>query len=209
MNIAGDSTKSRVLYALRGAGGGTANDVAIALEISIPAARRHLMDLEADGLLESQVQRQTTRGRPQHVFRVSPTGESHFPKRYAQLCTDILEHIERLYGNGAVISVLDSRNQSLFEEWKPRVQGNLNTRIISLAEILNELGCQVTIETTENGWILQQNNCPNLDVARAIDAMCNSEAGLYEQLLETSVTRIARVLDGAADCRYFIKKDKI
>jgi predicted ArsR family transcriptional regulator len=206
MNLAGDSTKSRVLYALRGSGGGTANDVAQTLQISIPAARRHLMDLEADGLLESKVYRQAGRGRPQHVFRVSQAGEAHFPTRYAQLCTDILEHIERLYGSGAVLSVLNSRNQALLTQWQPRVQGSLEARVISLSEILNELGYQTSLEQHLSGWVLVQNNCPNLDVARDFEAMCSSEAALYQELLETKVQRQTRVLDGSRACRYLIAR---
>ncbi len=206
MNLAGDSTKSRVLYALRGSGGGTANDVAQTLAISIPAARRHLMDLEADGLLESKVYRQAGRGRPQHVFRVSQAGESHFPTRYAQLCTDILEHIERLYGSGAVLSVLDSRNMVLLEQWQPRIQGSLEERVDSLCEILSELGYQASLEPHVLGWVLVQRNCPNLDVARTFEAMCSSESALYQQLLNTVVKRETRVLDGSRACRYLIER---
>ena len=206
MNLAGDSTKSRVLYALRGSGGGTANDVAQTLAISIPAARRHLMDLEADGLLASKVYRQAGRGRPQHVFRISQAGEAHFPTRYAQLCTDILEHIERLYGTGAVLSVLESRNMVLFEQWQPRMQGLLEARVVSLCEILNELGYQATLEVHALGWVLVQSNCPNLEVARAFDAMCTSESVLYQQLLATTVKRETRVLDGSSSCRYLIER---
>jgi predicted ArsR family transcriptional regulator len=206
MNLAGDSTKSRVLYALRGFGGGTANRVAKTLKISIPAARRHLMDLEADGLLESKVYRQAGRGRPQHVFKVSQAGEAHFPTRYAQLCTDILEHIERLYGSGAVLSVLDSRNTVLLEQWQPRIQGSLEARLQSLCQILNELGYQASLETHSSGWVLVQSNCPNLDVARAFDAMCSSESVLYQQLLNTTVTREVRVLEGSSACRYVIER---
>jgi predicted ArsR family transcriptional regulator len=206
MKLAGDSTKSRVLYVLRGSGGGTAANVAQTLEISIPAARRHLMDLEADGWLESKVYRQTSRGRPQHVFRVSQAGEAHFPTRYAQLCSDILLHIERLYGSGAVLSVLDSRNQALLTQWQPRVQGSLETRVIALAEILSELGYQTSLEVHPQGWVLVQNNCPNLNVARDFEALCNSETSLYQQLLNTPVKRETRVLDGSGACRYLIER---
>lgn len=205
MNIAGDSTKSRVLYTLRGAGGGTANAVAAALEISIPAARRHLMDLEADGLVESKVHRHG-RGRPQHVFKISHDGEEHFPKRYAQLCSEILSHIEKLYGSGAVLSVLDSRNQDLISRWQLRITGSLEARVVALCEILNELGYQASLEPQGGGWVLVQNNCPNLDVARSFETLCQSEADLYRQLLQTTVQRQARVLDGASDCRYLISR---
>ena len=132
LRLVNDSTKSRVLHILRGQGGGTAQDVADVLEVSVPAVRRHLMNLEADGLLESQVHRPGGRGRPQHVFRVSGKGESHFPKNYAELCGDILEHIQSLYGAGAVLSVLSERNRKLLELWQPRIDGDLEGRLNAL-----------------------------------------------------------------------------
>ncbi len=186
-SIAGDSTKTRVLYALRGAGSGTAHDVAAALEISVPAARQHLLDLKNEGLLDAKVQRVNQRGRPQHVFRVSSKGEQHFPKRYAQLCTDILEHIEQVYGVGAVLSVLHSRNQTLLLQWQPRVQGSLEQRLMALLEILNELGYQASLQRLEGIWVLSQGNSPHLEVA--LEAVYESEADLYRQLLQAKVSR--------------------
>jgi predicted ArsR family transcriptional regulator len=207
LKLASDSTKSRVLYFLRGAGGGTAHEVADALEVTTPAARRHLMDLEADGLLESKVHRPGGRGRPQHVFRISEKGEDHFPKRYAQLCNDILEHIESLYGAGAVLSVLDSRNQKLLEAWRPRMQGNLRQRAEALVDILNELGYHAALEPHPSGFVLSQSNCPNLEVARTFESLCASEAILYTHLLGARVAREARVLEGYSACRYVVFSD--
>ena len=202
LRLVNDSTKSRVLHILRGQGGGTAQDVADVLEVSVPAVRRHLMNLEADGLLESQVHRPGGRGRPQHVFRVSGKGESHFPKNYAELCGDIMEHIQSLYGAGAVLSVLSERNRKLLELWQPRIDGDLEGRLKALCELLNELGCDASFEADGADWLLSQGNCPSLEVAKRFEELCSSEAALYASLLQATVTREARVLEGAVACRY-------
>ena len=202
LRLLNDSTKSRVLQALRGQGGGTAQDVAGALEVSVPAVRRHLMDLEADGLLESQVHRPGGRGRPQHVFKISDKGESHFPKQYAELCGDILEHIQSLYGAGAVLSVLGERNRKLLELWQPRIDGNLEQRLIALCDLLNELGCDASITASGEDWLLSQGNCPSLEVSKRFEELCSSECELYASLLGASVVREARVLEGASACLY-------
>jgi predicted ArsR family transcriptional regulator len=199
-----ESTKSRVLHVLRGHGG-TAQDVADALDLSIPAARRHLMDLEADGLLESRVHRPGGRGRPQHVFRVSDKGEAHFPKAYAELCTDILQHLDALYGSGALLNVLTARNRTLLERWQHRVQGDLETRVFALCALLNELDCHVSVTREGEAWLLFQGNCPSLEVSKQFEALCHSECALYASLLQADVTREARVLEGASACRYRIR----
>jgi predicted ArsR family transcriptional regulator len=207
ISVANDSTKSRVLYLLRGSGRGTAQAVASTLEISAPAARRHLMDLEADGLIESQVERPGGRGRPQHVFKLSQRGEEHFPKRYAQLCDDILEHVQSLYGSGAVLEVLDARNAKLLEVWRDRVQGaNLRTKLEALVHILNEIGYEATLEHSDDGvFYLLEGNCPSLDVARKYPQLCQSESNLYSQILNASVTREQQISTGASACRYRIE----
>jgi predicted ArsR family transcriptional regulator len=204
LRLATESTKSRVLHVLRGQGG-TAQDVADALEVSVPAARRHLMDLEADGLLESRVHRPGGRGRPQHVFRVSDKGESHFPKAYAELCTDILHHLNTLYGSGAVLNVLSARNRTLLERWQPQVQGDLESRLQALCALLNEIGCHVTAHAEGETWVLCQGNCPSLEVSRQFEQLCQSECVLYATLLDAQVVREARVLEGASACRYRIR----
>lgn len=209
LRLLNDSTKSRVLHILRGQGGGTAQDVAGALEVSVPAVRRHLMDLEADGLLESQVHRPGGRGRPQHVFRVSDKGESHFPKNYAELCGDILQHIQSLYGAGAVLSVLGERNRKLLEMWQPRVHGSLEQRLFALCALLNELGCNASIEADGADWLLSQGNCPSLEVSKRFDELCTSESELYASLLGASVVREARVLEGAVACLYRVSASSV
>ncbi len=207
ISLATDSTKSRVLYLLRSSGSGTAQDIASTLEISSPAARRHLMDLEADGLIESQVERPGGRGRPQHVFKLSTRGEEHFPKRYAQLCGDILEHVENLYGSGAVLEVLDARNAKLMEVWQDRVQGeNLQTKLEALVSILNEIGYEASLEKIEaNAFFLFEGNCPSLEIARKYPQLCQSESSLYSQILNASVTREAQISTGASACRYRVE----
>ncbi len=207
ISVANDSTKSRVLYLLRGSGRGTAQAVANTLEISAPAARRHLMDLEADGLIESQVERPGGRGRPQHVFKLSSLGEEHFPKRYAQLCDDILEHVQSLYGSGAVLEVLDARNAKLLEVWRERVQGEcLQTKLEALVHILNEMGYEARLEQAEAGvFYLLEGNCPSLEVARKYPQLCQSETNLYGQILNAYVSREQQISSGASACRYRIE----
>lgn len=201
-----DSTKGRVLTLLRGWTGGTAQDVADALGVTVPAARRHLMDLEAAGLIHSQVEKPAGRGRPQHVFSLTPDGEHAFPKRYAQLAHDILEHVETLYGSGAIIEVLSARNAKLMESWQDRVcGGTILEKLECLVGVLNEHGYEARIEIAEDGRLyLLEGNCPALEVARQYGQLCQSETELYAKLLDTNVVRESQISQGASVCRYRI-----
>jgi predicted ArsR family transcriptional regulator len=199
-----ESTKGRVLNVLRERTGGTAQEVADVLGVTVPAARRHLMDLEAAGLIHSQVQRPGGRGRPQHVFMLTADGEHTFPRRYAQLCHDILEHVESLYGSGAVLEVLSARNTKLLEAWQERVTGeSLQEKLCRMVVVLNQHGYEASIEYGLNGDLyLLEGNCPSLEVARQYGQLCTSEAELYSRLLGVPVTRETQITRGASSCRY-------
>ena len=141
------------------------------------------------------------------MFKLSQRGEEHFPKRYAQLCDDILEHVQSLYGSGAVLEVLDARNAKLLEVWRDRVQGtNLKTKLEALVHILNEIGYEATLEYADGGvFYLVEGNCPSLDVARKYPQLCQSESNLYASILNASVTREQQISTGASACRYRIE----
>ena len=198
-----DSTKGRVLGLLKTRAGGTAQEVAGALGITTPAARRHLSDLEAAGLVEARVEKGRGRGRPQFVYALTRNGEAHFPKQYAELCADILEHVEHLYGSGAVLEVLDARNAKLLEAWGPRVaSGPIEARLEALAEILNEFGFAARVVRDGDALFLDEGNCPSLEVAQRFAQICRAEETLYGRLLGVPVRRETHILRGAASCRY-------
>ena len=201
--LTNDSTKSRVLYLLRGWSGGTAQDVADALGVTVPAARRHLLDLLEAGFVESRIEKPAGRGRPQHVYCLTPSAEEVFPKRYAELCGDILSHVQSLYGEGAILEVLSARNAKLLELWGQRVGGTtLRDRLECLVGILNECGYQATLEADGGALYLVEGNCPSLEVARKFSQLCSAEAELYERLLEVPVVRETQIATGNSACRY-------
>jgi len=199
---ASDRTKTRVLTLLKSRRCTTAQSVAEALEISVPAARRHLCDLTEAGLIVAETQRPGGRGRPQFVYRLSERGEAQFPKSYASLCVDVLRHIDSLFGEGAVMRVMDARRASLAQEWAPRLTGTTAERLGKLAELLSEAGYEARAYEEDGALYLEQGNCPNLDVARRYDELCGAELELYRSLLGAPVRRETRIACGAASCRY-------
>ncbi|MEO0378426.1 MAG: winged helix-turn-helix transcriptional regulator, partial [Cyanobacteria bacterium P01_A01_bin.17] len=67
------STKDDILNALLRQGQITAQKLAAQLSVSPQAIRRHLKDLEAEGLIEFEVTHEGM-GRPQHVYKLSRAG---------------------------------------------------------------------------------------------------------------------------------------
>jgi predicted ArsR family transcriptional regulator len=197
-------TKARLLELVKRLGSPTAQALAQELEISVPAARKHLCDLQEAGLVNSHIEKPCGRGRPQHVYLLSDRGESTFPKSYATLCSDVLKHVEQLFGEGAVLQVLDARKAELYKRLSPMVQGSVAQRLERLAQTLQEAGYAAEILHEDGAWYLVERNCPALKVAREYSQMCESELKLYTELLGVPVVRETRIACGAAECRYRI-----
>ncbi|MFC4428006.1 helix-turn-helix transcriptional regulator [Deinococcus navajonensis] len=210
-----ERTKTRVLDLIKRHGPQTAQDLAARLDVSIPAARRHLGDLLEQGLLEARIEKPGGRGRPQHVFALTERGEAAFPNTSSGLCVDVLRHLRELFGQGAVLQVLDARNQALGEQLSVELEeaATLGERVERLAVQLTALGFEATShrETSlhEDGassevWVLTQTHCPHLPVARQYQELCASELTLYRDLLGVAVTRDSRIACGQGCCRYRI-----
>src|SRR6059036_4085802 len=70
----------------------TTKDLAEKLGVSPNAIRHHLKELEAEALiLYGREQRGV--GAPTFAYRLSPEGESLFPRQYERALTDVLERL--------------------------------------------------------------------------------------------------------------------
>ena len=201
-----ERTKSRLLELVKRHGPLTAQDLAQRLDVSVPAARRHLGDLLDQELIVCRTERPGGRGRPQHVFTLTERGEATFPKSYSTLCVDVLRHIESLFGGGAVLRVLDARNVELASRLSSELPTHLplGERVQALAARLDEQGFDTQVEQDGDAWYLVERNCPNLTVARQYPQLCGSELSLYTQVLDVPVHRDRRIACGQGVCRYRI-----
>lgn len=202
-----ERTKHRLLELLKRNGPQTVQDLAVGLGVSVPGARRHLIDLQEQGLIEARTERPGGRGRPQHVFLLTDRGEAAFPKTYSTLCVDVLRHVEELFGEGAVLQVLDARSAELAQRLQTDLPITLplEERVRRLAEWLNGVGFDAVVESGEGGvWYVVERNCPNLTVARQYPQLCRSELGMFAQVLGLPVTRETRIACGQGSCRYRI-----
>ncbi len=195
-------TKARLLELVKRQGAPTVQALAQELDISVPAARKHLCDLQESGLVTARTEKPGGRGRPQHVYALSERGESTFPKSYATLCSDVFRHIEQLFGEGAVLQILDARQAELHCRLFASVQGELPERLETLALKLCEAGYAAEALQEDGVWYLVEHNCPALKVARDFSQLCQSEQKLYADLLGVPVVRESRIACGASECRY-------
>ena len=201
-----DHTKRKILSHLKESCGGTTQDLAASLGVTVPAIRKHLLDLEEEGYITQQLEKRCGKGRPQYVYHLTHKGEEAFPKNYSGLCLDLLGHLEELHGQQMVFQLFTAREESLYQQLAPQLAHlSLDEKVRKLSELLCEAGYQATL--TEDGeWLLEQRNCPSIAVARRYKAICQCEMSLYERLLGVPITRISQIASGAGACRYKITK---
>lgn len=202
-----ERTKTRVLERLKEAGPQTVQDLAAHLGITKPAARRHLTDLHKQALVQLQVEKPGGRGRPQYVFSLTEHGEEMvFPKTYANLCLEVLEDVQGLYGEEAVERVLLARGERVALRLEPLIPPELplEEKLERLLGPLREMGFGSRTECRDGQWYLIHHNCPTLQVARCFRTLCQSEVETYSRLLGVPLRREQYILHGQSTCTYCI-----
>ena len=202
------TTRRAILNLLKRNGPLDAAAVAGALGLTAAAVRLQLSRLEEDGLLthSDEVPEGAGRGRPRHVYDLTPAAEALFPKRYGDLTTELL---------GYLGGPDDARVDELFEQRRRRrVAGALprtadlpfDEQVAALTAILDEDGYLAEAERLPDGsWRITEHNCAILTVAHGFSQACSSElAFIRDALPGATVRRVAHLMDGAHVCAYVV-----
>lgn len=201
------STRNEILHMLKLHGSLTVSEMAVRLQITEMAIRRHLSTLERDNLIESKMVRQSM-GRPTNVYSLTEESDHMFPRHYSDFALDFLQDIEDLEGEEKIKSLFQRREQRLSDKYKKQVKGDtLEKKVKQLAVIQNEKGYMVEIEKDpETGdFIFKEYNCPISQVAKEFNHACDCELSLFKKVLETEVEQNECIAQGEDKCVYVIK----
>ena len=198
-----------VLYAVRGLGDATVDEVAEYLGITVSGARQHLTALSDDGLVEANelAREQPARGRPRLTYHATELADAVFPKAYAALTNDLLgylaeensETIDRLFARRRDDRIAHARDRLVTKR-------SLGAKVDELARILDEDGYLATAERVgRDHFRLVEHNCAITSVARRYGQACTSEIDFIRAVLpETQVERTSHIIEGARHCAYDI-----
>lgn len=209
------STKQDILQHLLKQEQKTAQELAEALEISPQAIRRHLKDLEAEGLIDHQAL-QSRMGRPQHVYRLSRKGRDRFPNRYEEFAVSLLDTLTETVGQDQVSSILRKQWQRKAQEYRARLgKGSLEERVTKLVELRKAEGYMaewyaLKSSSLENHasdrFILTEHNCAIHNVAESHPTVCGHELDMFTAVLpDCTVERTHWINKGETQCGYLIQ----
>ncbi|MEY2460763.1 MAG: hypothetical protein QOG30_2593 [Acidimicrobiaceae bacterium] len=197
------STRRALLDALKRQGEARADELATTLGITVSAVRQHLAALHGDGLVTHSEVRAGP-GRPHHKYRLSEQGDNLFPRRYAQIVTDLL--VEAEAEDPAMIERMFARRRDRrVERAKERLAGkSLPDQVAELTHILDEDGYLAEAVAQDDGsFRIVEHNCAILAVATRYGTACSTELEFIREVLPTArVERVAHLLSGGHVCAY-------
>jgi DeoR family transcriptional regulator, suf operon transcriptional repressor len=200
------TTRRAILVALKRKGPQRAQDLAAGLDLTVAAVRQQLGRLEADGLVAHR-RDADGRGRPTHVYELTPLADTLFPKRYGDLTAELLSYLGGA-DSEQVDNLFEQRRRRRLSDARPRLDSrSLEEQVAELTAILDEDGYLADVERLdEGGWRITEHNCAILSVAKGFRQACSSELSFIRDALPgAEVQRVAHLMDGAHVCAYEIR----
>jgi DeoR family transcriptional regulator, suf operon transcriptional repressor len=197
--------RGAILLELKRAHRSTAKDLASRLNVSLNAVRHHLKELEAQALVEYERRHQGV-GAPAFAYRLTPTAEALFPRRYEATLNELLDHVVEREGRAGAVSVLEARYATLTRRLQGELAGVAPTeRMAAVARLLTEEGYMAEATATTSSGILVEHNCAIQAVAERFPEICAAEARFLAAVLGAEVDRQKHILSGCSACEYRVR----
>lgn len=192
-----------VLVALKKAQPLTAKELGVHFGVTPNALRRHLKELEVEGLVRYQREIRGVGG-PVFAYSLTESGERLFPRAYDAALNEVLELVRQQMGSDGVVELFRKRWADIAEKAKPELADlPLNQRAQRLAQLLTSLGYMAEASEGENST-LREHNCAIRAVIERFPEICVAEKRFLEEVLGTHVTRQTHIAAGANCCEYCI-----
>ena len=215
------STKQDILQHLLKQGQCTVQELAERLQVSPQAVRRHLKDLETDGLIIHQVV-QAGMGRPNYSYVLSQEGRDRFPDRYDDFAVSLLDTLAETVGADQMGSILRKQWERKAMEYRDRIgNGSLKERVARLVELRRAEGYMAEWHPIDvngtvinqslgegevaNRFILTEYNCAIAHIAESFPSVCGHELEMFTAALDCPVERTHWLVNGEHRCGYLIE----
>lgn len=203
------SGRDRVLFQLKMHGPQTAARVGKRLDVTAMAVRQHLAVLQGEGVVDFTDERRKV-GRPARVWQLTAKANDRFPNSHAELVVDMLQAIQRAFGEAGLKRLTAERTRTQVESYRARMPGRdrpLEERVAALARIRREEGYMAASRRVRKGTIeLVENHCSISRAAQFCPKLCGGELTLFREVLGDHVTveRIEHMLSGDRRCTFRI-----
>jgi DeoR family suf operon transcriptional repressor len=183
----------------------TAKEMAGRLGVSLNAARHHLKELEAAGLVGYERENRGV-GAPAFAYGLTPAGESLFPRRYQETLTTLLDQMVRRDGREAAVALLEAHFGELARRLNVELAGcTPGERLEALGRVLSDEGYMAEVRAGAADGTLTEHNCAIPAVAERFPELCAAEARLVAEVVGAEVERRGHMLHGCSSCEYHVR----
>ena len=199
-------TRGHLLVQLKKAQPLTAKELAERFGVTANALRRHLKELEAEGIVTYRREVRGVGG-PVFAFSLTPAGEALFPRAYERALAEVLDLVREQHGEEGIVRLFQRRWEQVAEAAKPELIGlPVEARAQRLAELLTSLGYMAEAHAGAGSLpTLTEHNCAIRLVAERFPEICAAEERFIADVLGVAVTRQTHIAKGANCCEYCIQ----
>lgn len=203
-------TRKAILLLLKQNGTETIFSLKTKLNISSEGVRLQLVQLERDGLIKRQTERNSKGGRPAQKVSLSSRGEALFPKQYEALTIEVIDTVADQLGKDAVKKVLTSMVDARVGEWELRLNGlSMFEKLAALKDLyeLDDKFMELEYPNPNTAFLIER-NCPFFDVALQRPILCSVTLNTLTRLLGCRVVREKRFQNGDGCCVFRVLLDQ-
>ena len=203
--------RGEILTALKKAQPLTAKELADQFGVTPNALRRHLKELEIEGIVRYQREIRGVGG-PVFAFSLTGIGEALFPRAYEDALSEVLELVKEQQGEAGLLQLFQKRWDHIASVARPELERlPVEQRATRLAELLTSLGYMAEAHPVSDGGtlpVLTEHNCAIRVIAERFPEVCAAEERFIADLLGAPVTRQAHIAKGANCCEYCISGNR-
>ena len=199
--------RADVLIAVKKAQPVTASDLATGFALTTNALRRHLKELENDGLVRC-VREVRGVGAPALMYSLTPAGEALFPRAYENTLTTLLDTVREQRGAEGIVELFRAQWERVAGGAKEELAAlPLAERTQLLAELLTSHGYMAESGDAPNAdeTLIREHNCVLRAVAEKFPEVCVAEERFLAEFLGAVVERRKHIASGASCCEYCVK----
>jgi len=200
-------TRKAILNILRESGQATIDQLSAALELTPVTIRHHVEILRNEELIEEPMPiRRQTRGRPQHVYKLTAQAARHYPDSYLKFADITLLEIREQVGAETVDAIMRGVARRMVADLPAAPPDEMvSERLDRAVAFLNQKGYAARWELTPQGHVLHTANCPYQGLAQKnCCEPCVMDLALMTELLGVTPQRIDWIVSGGQMCSYRI-----
>ncbi len=196
------STREKILNTLLTKPRSSIRELAEIIGINGISVRHHLINLQAEGIIEAEEQRHGV-GRPRFIYRLTELGMEKFPANYLKLTHRLIEKLEQTYSEKEVRAIFVRIGEDLANEYRlDDLSISLEERIDLISGKLAEEGYRLSWRKEGDKIKLFNQNCPYHYLSGVHPTVCMMDNVLFGKVFGVPFKQVECMSSGAERCSF-------